>query len=260
MIERAKRSLAAALALVATAGTGSRIAHAEPSPTAVCIDAHEKAQRSMQEGKLRAARESLLVCSRETCPKVAQTDCASWLRDVARDTPSVVLAAKDVAGQDREDVRVVIDGDQVVAALDGRALPLDPGPHVFRFESGGRRVEQKAVLGVGEQNRRVVADFATTEHASVAPFALGLSPTIAPEPSRTTGLPVATYALGGVAVLALGSFTVFALTGKNQEGCVPTCTSAEVSYFRRSYLVADISLIVALASAGGAVLFATTKR
>lgn len=248
-----RRSLAAGAASVATGLAlllGAVPARADAA-AAACIDAHEQAQRLMQDGHLRAAREKLLVCSREACPKVAQTDCSTWMRDVARDMPTVVVTARDAAGRDTEKVRVVVDGEPFAESLDGRALPLDPGPHAFRFESGGRVLEQKVLVGAGEQNRHVVADFSGA--APVGPPAPG-APEAAPSP------PLATYVLGGVGVLGLASFTVFGLSGKSTEKCVPTCTRDDISDFRRSYLVADISLGVALVSVSAALWFALAKR
>jgi hypothetical protein len=246
-------SLKAGVAVGLVVALGSAPARAD-GVAAQCIDAHEQAQRSMQDGHLRAAREKLLVCSRETCPKVAQTDCSAWMRDVARDMPSVVVTAKDAAGHDTEKVRVVVDGETFAESLDGRAFPLDPGPHAFRFESEGRVLEQKVLVGAGEQNRHVVADFAS----STSGTPVGPPPPSTPDASPSP--PVATYVLGGVAVLGLASFTVFGLSGKSTEKCVPSCTKDEVSDFRRSYLVADISLGIALVSLGAAAWFALTKR
>jgi hypothetical protein len=245
----------ASVAVGLAAMSAAEPARADSAPAA-CIDAHEQAQRNMQDGHLRAAREKLLVCSRETCPKVAQTDCAAWMRDVARDMPSVVVIAKDGAGHDTEQVRVIVDGEKLADTLDGRAMPLDPGPHAFRFEAEGRVLEQKVLLGAGEQNRRVLADFTTTAPVTGPPAPPESPP--ATEGSRSP--PVASYVLGGIAVLGVASFTAFGLSGKSDEKCVPTCTRNEISDFRRSYLIADISLGVALVSAGAALWLALAKR
>lgn len=261
-----RRSPSTTFTTILACGLGVLLAsaHARParadSAAAACIDAHEQAQRLMQDGRLRAAREKLLVCSRETCPKVAQTDCATWMRDVARDMPSVVVTAKDAAGRDTEKVRVIVDGETIAESLDGRALALDPGPHAFRFEASGRILEQKVLVAAGEQNRHVVADF--TAPAPPPPPPLGPPPPSkgTHEPDESHSTPVASYVLGGVAVLGVASFTVFGLLGKSTEKCVPTCTNEDVSDFRRSYLVADISLGVALVSLGAAVWIALAKR
>jgi hypothetical protein len=177
------------------------------------------------------------------------------MREVARDIPTVVVTAKDTEGHDTDKVRVIVDGEVMAEALDGRAMPVDPGTHAFRFESGGRVLEQKVLLGAGEQNRHLVADF-TTPRAPIGPA----RPCPKPEPERSTSMPVATYVLGGLAVVGLAGFAGFGLSGKGQESCVPACTRSEVSAFRRSYLIADLSLGVALVSAGAALWLALSKR
>src|SRR5262249_36854562 len=72
-------------------------------------------------------------------------------------------------------------------------------------------------------------------------------------------LPAASYVLGGVAVLALASFAGFAAAGEAAQSCAPGCSSGQVASLRRDYLVADASLVAALAAAGGAVFFALTS-
>jgi hypothetical protein len=72
------------------------------------------------------------------------------------------------------------------------------------------------------------------------------------------------WVLSGVAVVGLGSFGYFGLTGKHQENdlkstCAPHCKDSEVDAMYRSYLVADVSLGVSLvaASVAGYLLFST---
>lgn len=252
-------AVSVAAALFASAPHDAR---ADGASTNACIDAYEQAQRLMQGGKLRAARDKLLVCSRESCPKVSQNDCAAWLRDVARDMPSMVIVAQDAAGQDMADVRVSVDGEIVADRLDGRALPVDPGSHDLKLEARGRHVEQKLLLRAGEQNRRIVVQFPDDRPPSMVagPKAATspITPAEAPEGSRP--IPASVWILGGVSAVALASFTVFAITGKGQESCVPACTSSEVSDFRSSYLVADISLGIGVVAAGAALWIALTRR
>jgi hypothetical protein len=82
------------------------------------------------------------------------------------------------------------------------------------------------------------------------------APPAAPAPPWFLRLPTATYSLGGVAALGLASFAGFALAGASVQACAPGCSSAEVAALRRDYLVADVSLVGALAAAGGAIAFA----
>jgi hypothetical protein len=71
--------------------------------------------------------------------------------------------------------------------------------------------------------------------------------------------PTETYVLGGVAAAGALSFTAFALAGKSRESCAPRCSDSQVATLRRDYVAADLSLVVALAAAGGAIYFALSK-
>ncbi|WP_437663463.1 hypothetical protein [Sorangium sp. So ce1182] len=142
-------SLAAALSL---AGIDAR---AQPSKRA-CAAAYERAQGLRRDGKLIAAREALIACSQPTCPAAAVADCGPWLAEVEKSLPSVVIAARDAGGRERLDVRVLVDGRLLAAALDGKALPVDPGPHTFRYEpAGGPAVEERVLIREGEKNRAI---------------------------------------------------------------------------------------------------------
>ena len=56
---------------------------------------------------------------------------------------------------------MTVDGQVVEERLDGKAVPIDPGEHVVRFETAGANPGQEAELLVtqGEKNRKVVASF-----------------------------------------------------------------------------------------------------
>jgi hypothetical protein len=58
----------------------------------------------------------------------------------------------------------------------------------------------------------------------------------------------------GVAAGALGGFTYFALSGRALENeltrCKPNCDRADIDRMRSRYLIADVSLGVALVSVG----------
>lgn len=105
----------------------------------------------------------------------------------------------------------------------------------------------------------------TAPEAAPAAAAAPAAPTpaasdAAPAPPWFLRLPTASYALGGVAALGLASFAGFAFAGASLQGCAPGCSTDEVAALRRDYVVADVSLLVALAAAGGAIAFAVTSK
>jgi hypothetical protein len=61
--------------------------------------------------------------------------------------------------------------------------------------------------------------------------------------------------LGGVAVVSLGAFGYFALTGRQkqsdlEEQCAPRCATSEYDDMKQKYLFADIALGLAVVSGG----------
>ncbi len=121
-----------------------------------CVASSEKAQRFRLDGKLGDAQRELLVCSREICPSVVRTDCNVWLNEVTALMPSIVVGAKDESGADIVDVRVFLDGQKVVARLDGKSMPVPTGEHTVRLErDGAPPLEQKVLIREGEKARAI---------------------------------------------------------------------------------------------------------
>jgi hypothetical protein len=236
------RSRAAALAatLASAAFATSFDARAGDGASA-CIDAHTDGQVLRNQGRLVAARDSLLVCASDACPAIIRAECATLAAAVESETPSVVFAATDAAGDDVGDASVRIDGGDA-HALDGRAVPLDPGPHAFVFDAPGRDArDARIVLREAEQFRKIGVVFG---------------------PDQTRGLRLNPFTLvfGGIGVVATASFAYFGLEGHAtqsdlQEHCAPDCSREQVAPMRQQYLIADASLVVALASLGLATYF-----
>ncbi|MFS8069891.1 MAG: hypothetical protein ACMG6S_26295 [Byssovorax sp.] len=224
-----------------------------------CVAASEQAQLRRDEGKLKLAREQMLMCARESCPAPVRKDCAAWLAALDASVPTIVLSAQDEGKHDLFDVDVSLDGVALQNPLDGKAIPVDPGPHTLRFEARGRPpVEERVLVREGEKRRAV------SVHLPASPGSGAGSA----EPGATTAaprVPMASIVLGGVGVAALGSFAAFGILGKNQLatlretcGTTRTCAEADVDAARVKLIVADVSLGVAVASLGVAtVLFFT---
>ena len=237
------------VALVALSGffVAPRLLAAPPTKAA-CAAAHAEAQRLRSVGDLRGARERLLVCSRDPCPKVVQDECVPWLTDVVRAMPGLVFEARTPDGRDVPDVRVLVDGQATVERLDGRPIELNPGEHVLRFEpSHGPVLEQRVLVAEGEKNRifRI-----TVSDADPPPPPPTVGPPRAPETGST--LPVATVVGAGIGVVALGGFGFFAATGLSAEHdlreCTPSCSASRVDAVQRRYVAADILLGVSALS------------
>ncbi len=161
------------------------------------------------------------------------------------------------AGKSASSIRVSIDGAPAEQA--SGAIELEPGEHLLRAEtSDGRSVEKRVTLKEGQRDEKITLDVPAAERPAPAEP----PPAPAPAPSRISP---AVWVLGGVAVVGLGGFVGFGLSGKSQESdldaCKPDCTRDDVDAMRRSYLFADISLGVALVAGGlGAYLYVSGNK
>ncbi|MBX3186266.1 MAG: hypothetical protein KF819_04590 [Labilithrix sp.] len=246
------------LGVAAVAGTlvlAASAAYAAPPAKGVkaaCIAAHEEAQSLRGRKKLHGAREQFVACARAECPAIIRKECVEQLAVVDKEAPTVALEARDEEGRDATAVKVMLDGAALTDRLTGTAVDVDPGEHVFRFErEDGKSIEQRVLVVEGDKNKKVIADFGT-----LAPKTSEVA-----APVATRQVPALAYVAGGVALVGLGSFTAFALSGKATErelagSCGPRCTDDQVSPVKRDYLIADISLFISLAAAATAIVLA----
>lgn len=237
------RGLLAALALSAVA-RGDSIEE--------CLSASERGQQERNEGYWKRARGSFESCARDVCPKEVRQDCHGWLTEVAARMPSLVFRARDRAGNDLRDVRVWIDDHLEMEQLDGRAIPVDPGPRRLRLERGKARVSVDVVVVETEKVRlvEVTLDDPPAPPASSAP----------PRPldgAPARSIPTATLVLGGVGALGVAGFAYLGLRAQGEAdamrgSCAPSCPSARVDEARRDALLANVSLGVGVAALGAA--------
>jgi hypothetical protein len=258
-------ALAVAFALV-PAGT----AFAADPTTEECVAANEKSGPLLHAGKLREARASLLHCSAASCPGVVRDDCIKGATQAEAAVPTIVFEAKDAAGNDLSDVRVTMDGEALAGQLTGTAIEVDPGEHVFAFETAGQTVQKRLIVHQGEKNRR-------------EPIAFG-----APAPARSShDAPAETTpgsegkGLGSQRILAIGAGAV-GVTGviagsvlgllassrwqqaKNEcgAGCAPgTPAQDDASSAHSMATLANISFAVgAVGLATGAILWVLSPQ
>src|SRR5215472_8383104 len=62
-----------------------------PNESDACFSAAERAQPLMRQKHLREARVELEMCARDACPRVARSDCRSWLANVMNLQPTIVI-------------------------------------------------------------------------------------------------------------------------------------------------------------------------
>jgi hypothetical protein len=236
-----RRRLVAMLLLGATAAQVPRAARAQDSEA--CATAYVGAQRLRLKAELRAAREQLLLCSKDSCAAALRQDCVRWLAENDATMPSVVFAVRGPRGDDVTAVRVAMDGAPLVDQVGGLAVSVDPGPHTFRFEmQGAAPVEQRVVVREGERARLISASFAPP-------------PSVPPATPERRGVPLWLDAtVGGVGVVLAGVGTYFEFAGlsgkRDLDACKGSCTQDAIDSNRSTFRAGDILIgagLVALA-------------
>jgi hypothetical protein len=248
---RARLGLACALALLSLRAAGQ-------DKKRECIEASTAGQTSRDAGEMLKARAQFLTCASDACPSVVRSSCSRWLSDVELQIPSIVIRAADAANVDITDGTASIDGEPV--PLDGKPILLDPGTHSIVVDApSGAHLEKKVLLATGEKSRLIELR-ASPPPAPRAPLRTAeTSPALAVEPGRSAS--VGPWLLAGSSLVALGSFTYFAVSAKSelnrlQTTCSPACSAADAESGRRDALLADISLGVSLAALTGAITWA----
>jgi hypothetical protein len=195
------RATALALALACVVVAADRPALAADPTTAECVALNEKAGPLQKTGHLREAYANLLRCSVSSCPALVRDDCAKDALQVQAAIPTVVIEARDGAGNDLSSVSLSIDGEARADKLTGVALDVDPGEHVFKFEAAGLPpLEKRFVIHMGEKNRRenivLGAVVTTPPPPPVAPASGGSA--LRPLGLVVGGVGIAGLAVGGV--------------------------------------------------------------
>jgi hypothetical protein len=259
-LKSSDRHCFSAACLVAVLVAMASDARADDTAKKACVGAHIEGQRLRDAGKLKAARQEFLACAVESCPALLRKDCLQWLEETDAAMPTLLIRAQS-DGRDTADVSVLVDGESAVARLTGMPFSVDPGEHVLRFVApDGRTKEARVVLNAGEKNRRVTVDLSGGAPAPSEP----------PEPKRVTSktpapTPTAVYVLGGVGIVAMGSFAFFGLKAFTQgndlkASCAPACSDADSSAVHRNALIADVSLGVGIVALGAATWILLTHR
>jgi hypothetical protein len=246
----------AGTAMLALATSPALAQVGRPRDEEACLNVLKDAKAKEQEGELQAARVLLRQCAQTPCSAFVRQQCANKNTKLEMDTPSVVLLVTDAAGGSRTDVQVKVDGEPFASALDGRALPINPGMHDFSFIADGHVFATQRILIVqGQRNRFITANIGKPgSRGAVATEATAESTSEeAAAPKHRRILPLV---LTGVGVASLGAGAVFTLWGRkdntNLSNCSPDCSAATLSHIKRVYQTADIAIGVGVAALAAA--------
>ncbi len=209
--------LVSGVALLAAAAMAPPPAYADD---AACFSASENEIGLRKQQKLRAALQQLVLCTAPSCPAEVKAECDRRVVELNAALPTIVIGATDPAGNDLSAVSVTLDGAPFASVLDGRAVPVDPGTHVLRFEAAGKPpVEKTIVAREGEKGRHINIVLGPAAVPGAAPVT---SPAVMPPSTTATPAPTDLAAHGtwstqktvalvsaGVGVVAVGVGTAF---------------------------------------------------
>jgi hypothetical protein len=232
-----------------------------------CADASEQAQTLRSQGRLRLARERLVLCSRTECPRVVREACDRWLGEAEASTPTIVVRARDPQGRDLTAVQVTLDGAPLVDRLDGLPLAIDPGSHTLAFRSDGAAPrEEQVVIAEGEKNRILTVVLQPLAAAAAVPPSTsppavrpgeGAHPPVAPSADLVRSsrpIPALAVVFAGASLAAFAASTDLVLLARSNEStmrssCAPQCSDGEYDAFNRKVVFADVTLGVGVAAA-----------
>jgi hypothetical protein len=133
-------------------------APSEAKENRACMTAYKKGAQLTREAKFHAAKESMLLCTKLICSAALRKECSARVEQLTADAPTLVPEVTDDRGRPVTDVRITMDGKPWVSKVDGRAMPVDPGLHVFTFESRGVVfARERMVVLQGQRNRALSA-------------------------------------------------------------------------------------------------------
>ena len=265
---RCFRGVACSLAFASLlAGRFATAQPVESSPAvsrAECARAFEESQRLRNASRYLEANREVLQCTNPACGAALSEECGKIHSEIQAATPSVVFGARDGAGRELAGVSIAIDQGARTVAIDGKPVAIDPGSHTFSFSAEGfePRVESVVILA-GERFRAITAALvpARTPLSTLEARASTQNSSETAEPSATSP-PLASYLLGGVAVLGIGAAVGLRVWGARDfdnlsRECKPDCSQSSVDSVEQKYLLSNIALAVggAAAIAGVAVYF-----
>ena len=265
------------LALAAPTILLSSPARAADPTTDECLTASDASLKSEDERLLRAERAQLVVCSAASCPGDVRAECVRRAAQLDATIPTLTFEAKDADGAPRLDVKVTIDREVLTERLGAGALSVDPGPHVFTFETAGQpAVKKQFVIRELEKDRREMIVFGTPDGAGPATPAApstrapALPNAVSPEPGGALGpQQILALATGGLGVVGLGVGSAFGLVAMSKKSdaqnvCPHVCTDqAGATKWRDAKSAGNLSTVAFIvggaALAGAAVLWLTAK-
>jgi len=220
-------------------------ARADDADKQKCLAAYVAGQDAREKGRLRDARVELETCGQDHCPTAVRKDCVEWLAQVTSSLPSVVVASVDDEGKEITNATITLDGQPFSMARDGRAVPIDPGPHTFKFDAPEHEPQTvEIVILEGQKNRLVSGKLVRKQ----APKSIPKEYPRRPYQSRLYGI-----IIGGAAIASFAVFAGYGISGASdmrdlESGCGATqsCKQEDVDDARAKLITADAFLVTGI--------------
>jgi len=234
---------------------------AAAAPGAACEEAYRAAVQRRAEAKLVAALRELLSCADPGCGSELSAECSTLYSAIEQTLPSLVFVAFEATGAERTDVTVTVDGEIVTRQLDGKPVSIDPGQHEIVFTvpdlPPARLVFPVQAHDRFQQVRVVFAPEPEPVVPPREPKPVASQPQ--PLPALERRVPILSYVLGSVGVVALGAGVVNRVIGSQEfdelkAGCSPNCPPSDVDQVRQKYVLSNLSFGLAAAALAGAAL------
>jgi hypothetical protein len=197
------------------------------------------------------------------------------MTELERAAPTIVFAAKGPNGNALRAVQITMDGARLADHLDGSALIVDPGEHVFALAADGyTTVSKKLVVREGVKGRKEIvmlvsatpAPATETEPVPAAAPAAVAKPESPRSESSGSGQRTIAYFLGGAGIVSLTVGTYFGFYSKSTYDAAncplgASCKQENVDSARGQADVSTITFVLGGALlAGGVVLFLTAPK
>jgi hypothetical protein len=214
--------------------------------TNACLESHAEGQRAERRGELLRARARYAQCTAVECPDAVRRDCDDFRAKVDAAVPTLILRPRDPSRGDVE-ASIRVDEASVPREKAGVPIEVDPGPRRIRVDATGYKpYDQTIVVVAGEKSRVVEVQLVPNAPVQTA---------VAPPEAKPSPWP---YVLGVVGVVGVGSFLGIGLSAQSRYdellgSCSPRCNPDDVDGIKRSYVIADVALVI-----GGTALVAAT--
>lgn len=202
-----------------------------------CAASYERAQRARQRAELVTAHAAALRCARSSCPGLLRDECGTWVDEIRRAQPRLVVRVRDADGCPRDDASIDVGGP---AERDAEAFVIDPGRHAITVrDPRSSRSRSLAIDFTPGERRDIDVDF-------TRPGAVCRRRTFSP-------MTVALGASGGGLVLVGATLGILGVVKRGGlDDCKPGCSEDRLGGVRPFFVAGDVVAGVGLLLLGAA--------